>query len=92
MFKSKRKRKAFVGRRQQYRRVQEAVNKAFAADNNRIPCYTIAYSTSNRTDYLLLNKNKLDISDTVTNNINNNVTNNDTSNLRKKILTMLLLL
>lgn len=45
MLKTRRKRKEFVGRRQQYRRVTQAVNKIFAANvSNRIPCNNLNLS------------------------------------------------
>lgn len=72
MFKNKRKCKEFVGRRQQYRRVQKAVSKIFAVDiTNRIPWDNVT-STSNKTDYLL---NKLDTDDIIT--TNNDISNNE---------------
>lgn len=45
MLKTRRKRKEFVGRCQQYRRVTQAVNKIFAANvSNRIPCNNLNLS------------------------------------------------
>lgn len=69
MLKIIRKRKEFVGRRQQYRRVTQAVNKIFAANvSNRTPC-------NNLNLYEIYNES---LNDLDTNRITS--TNNKTSN------------
>ncbi|XP_029171345.1 uncharacterized protein LOC114940761 [Nylanderia fulva] len=72
MLKIRRKRKEFVGRRQQYRRVTQAVNKIFAANvSNRTPCNNLNLSNEIYNESL----NDLD-----TNRITS--TNNETSNTK----------
>ena len=79
MFKTRRKRKEFVGRRQQYRRVRQAVNKILIANvSDRTP-----YNNLNSLNEMYNNiSNNLD-----TNRVeNNNIENNNNENLDNVIV------
>lgn len=70
MLKTRRKRKEFVGRRQQYRRVMQPVNKIFVANvSSRTPCNNLKQSNE------VYNKSSNDLD---TNRVR--ITNNKTSN------------
>lgn len=68
----KRQRKEFVGRRQQYRRVQEAVNNQFAAISNKTPNINNLTDMSNVHNVILPDTNVIRV-------------NNDASNIEKNL-------
>lgn len=82
MLNNRRKRKEFVGRRQQYRRVLEAVKETvFVNDFNRISCNIVTAATS---DEIILSNNLNSNIDLINNEISNSeniLGNSDCSNV-----------
>lgn len=73
MLKIRRKRKEFVGRRQQYRRVVQAVNKTFVANvSHKVPLNNLNLSNKLINEIHNKSSNDLDINNIEINNIKNN--------------------
>lgn len=96
MLNNRRKRKEFVGRRQQYRRVLEAVKKTFSVNNsNRMSCNNVAVDISDEIDMTSsnsLNSNVDLIINNATSNNENISENSDCSDVYNTIIILILIL